>query len=57
MGWAGGEGEEDSDNAGPKLPSYPDFEGLMYRAEAALPKGVAEMAYGPELQSSVQTPA
>ncbi|KAK9833171.1 hypothetical protein WJX74_009340 [Apatococcus lobatus] len=56
-GTASGEGDEEGDNASPKLPSFPDFEGLLYRAGASLPQGVAELSYGPELQAPVQTPA
>lgn len=56
FGTASAEGEEDAENAGPKLPSFPDFEGLMYRAGASLPQGLTEMSYGPELSGPVQAP-
>ena len=47
-GPASADGEEDGDSAAAKLPSFPDFEGLVYKAGAALPQGVQELSYSPE---------
>ncbi|KAK9859845.1 hypothetical protein WJX84_005719 [Apatococcus fuscideae] len=53
-GATGGEGEEDGESAGPKLPSFPDYDGLLYKAGAALPRGMEEISYGPEASTNNQ---